>query len=96
MATGSSGARKFDDTHTKTERFTAVKRSVFIFIPAAKKPVPAQRQPVTLSPIFTLIALLYFPTTRIMEGLPDFPRKRAGRRQSAYHCRLNPRGTGLH
>ena len=32
-----------------------------------------QRQPVTLSPIFTLIALLYFLTTRILEGLPDFP-----------------------
>ena len=30
MAAGSSGARKSDDTHTKTERFTAVKRSVFI------------------------------------------------------------------
>ena len=74
MAAGSSGARKSDDTHTKTERFTAVKRSVFIFIAATKKPAPAQRQPVTLSPIFTLIALLCFPTTRIMEGLPDFPR----------------------
>ena len=74
MAAGGSGARKTDDTHTKTERFTAVKRSVFIFIPAAKKPAPAQRQPVPLSPIFTLTALLYFPTTRILEGLPDFPR----------------------
>ena len=73
MAAGSSGVRKSDDTHTKTERFTAVKRSVFIFS-AAKKPAPAQRQLVTLSPIFALIAFLYFPTTRIMEGLPDFPR----------------------
>ena len=74
MAAGGSGARKSDDTHTKTERFTAAKRSVFLFIPAAKKPTPAQRQLVTLSPIFALIAFLYFPTTRILEGLPDFPR----------------------
>lgn len=34
---GSSGARKSDDTHAKTERFTAVKRSVFIFNSCNKK-----------------------------------------------------------
>ncbi len=34
---GGSGARKSDDTHTKTERFTAVKRSVFIFYSCSKK-----------------------------------------------------------
>lgn len=37
MAAGSSGARKSDDTHTKTERFTAMKRSVFIFYSCSKK-----------------------------------------------------------
>ena len=52
-----------------------MKRSVFIFYSCSTKAgtcTAATQKVRPLSPIFTLTALLYFPTTRILEGLPKF------------------------
>ena len=55
----------------KTERFTAVKRSVFIFIAATKK--HARIAALTLFPIFTLIIFLYWKDCRIFHAMCQIP-----------------------